>query len=83
LDPPLSKVETVHEINVGPALSPFCVCFCVEEGAPLLRLLGAPSQRPPLLLRRNPSVAPSDVRNISFQKCAVAMMELRKQQRHP
>ena len=41
----LSKVETVHEINVGPALSPFCVCFCVEEDAPLLRLLGAPSEK--------------------------------------
>jgi len=27
----LSKVETVHEKNLGPALSP----FCVEEGAPL------------------------------------------------
>ena len=39
--PPLSKVETVHEINVGPALSPFCVCFCVEEGASLLRRRGA------------------------------------------
>jgi hypothetical protein len=56
--PPLSKVETVHEINLGPAISPFSVCFCVEEGAPLLRLLGAPRQEPPLLLRRNPSVAP-------------------------
>ena len=35
MDPPpplsLSKVETVHEINLGPALSPFCVCFYVEE----------------------------------------------------
>ena len=31
--PPLpSKVETVHEIDLGPALSPFYVCFCVEEG---------------------------------------------------
>jgi len=54
---PLSKADSVHEINLRPALSPFCVCFCVEEGAPLLRLLGAPSQKPPLLLRRNPSVA--------------------------
>jgi len=34
LDPPLSEVETVHEIKLGPVLSPFCVCFCVEEGAP-------------------------------------------------
>jgi len=25
--PPLSKVETVHKINLGAALSPFCVCL--------------------------------------------------------
>ena len=35
----------------------FSVCFCIEESPSLLRLLGAPSQKPPLLLWRDPGVA--------------------------
>jgi len=48
----------VHEINLEPDLGLFSVCFCIEESTPLLRLLGAPSQKPPLLLWRDPGVAP-------------------------
>jgi hypothetical protein len=36
--PPLSKVEAVHEINVGPALSPFCVCFCGSVKSDIITL---------------------------------------------
>ena len=36
---PPSKVETVHEIILKPGLSRLCVCFCIEESAPLLRIL--------------------------------------------
>ena len=42
--PPPSKVETFHEIILKPDLSRFCVCFCVEESAPLFSLLGTPRQ---------------------------------------
>ena len=67
MDPPLSKVETAHEINLGPALSPYCVCFCVEEGAPLLRLM-------PLSLLNHSALAlfaqrtriPTSARSIGF-----------------
>jgi len=37
--PPPSKVETVHEIILKPDLSRFCVCFCIEESAPLFVFL--------------------------------------------
>ena len=33
--PPPSKVDTVHDIILKPDLSRFCVCFCIEESAPL------------------------------------------------
>ena len=32
-------METVHEIILKPDLSRFCVCFCIEESAPLFSLL--------------------------------------------
>jgi len=56
--PPPSKVETVHEIILKPDLSRFCVCFCIEESAPLFSLLGTLRQEPPLLLWCHSSVAP-------------------------
>jgi len=40
-------VETVHEIILKPDLSRFCVCFCIEESAPLFSLLGTLRQEPP------------------------------------
>ena len=40
-----------------PDLSRFCVCFCIEESAPLFSLLGTPRQEPPLLLWCHSSVA--------------------------
>jgi hypothetical protein len=36
--PLYSKVETVHELILKPDLSRFCVCFCIEESAPLFSL---------------------------------------------
>jgi len=56
--PPLFKVETVHEIILKPGLSRFCVCFCIEESAPLFSLMGTPRQEPPLLLWCRSGVAP-------------------------
>jgi len=41
-----------------PSLKFFSVFFCIEESPSLLRLLGAPSQKPPLLLWCDPGVAP-------------------------
>ena len=55
---PPSKVETVHEIILKPGLSRLCVCFCIEESAPLFGLLGTPRQEAPLLLWCHSSVAP-------------------------
>jgi hypothetical protein len=37
-------VEAVHEMILKPDLSRFCVCFCIEESAPLFSLLGTPRQ---------------------------------------
>ena len=54
--PPPSKVESVHEIILKPDLSRFCVCFCIEESAPLFSL--TPRQEAPLLLWCYSSVAP-------------------------
>ena len=37
------------KIDLEPDLGLFSVRFCIEESTPLLHLLGAPSQKPPLL----------------------------------
>ena len=38
------KNYSVHENILKPDLSRFCVCFCIEESAPLFSLLGTPRQ---------------------------------------
>ena len=60
--PLYSKVETVHELVLKPDLSRFCVCFCIEESAPLFSLLGTPRQEAPLLLW---------CQNYEFELCAL------------
>jgi hypothetical protein len=69
------EVGTVHEINSEPDLGLVCgsLCFCIEEGTPLHRLLRPPRYGPPLLLCRKSSVAPGwpQVRFVNVKKTSV------------
>ena len=69
--PLYSKVETVHELVLKPDLSRFCVCFCIEESAPLFSLYvhvgracfisllsGSGHITPPCFLPANPTISP-------------------------
>ena len=55
--PSPSEVESANDAILKPDLSSFCICFCIEESAPLFALLVTPRQELPLLLLCNTGVA--------------------------